>query len=344
MKLFENNESAQVAACRALQDTAHMTTYNFAKLRPQEIQDTIMEEGGDVRAIKAMNMYPDNVEIQKTCMGTLGAIAIWSPKSFLAMGRHGAIETMANALKRFPDNIQMQKMCSTLGAFLDFNGTEARENLDRVEKSGVTGAVLNALDDYSHDGTMVISALSFLSNACLSSKLKTEMIEHGFLPKSVALMQEHANATDGFGNPLRIRGEVIGILSQCFMDTAEARNHLVDAGLVEAIVGTMDDAMRGIYVDVVDNPRMQHNAMYIIRELARHRKAHKEAIVKAGAVNRIMAALNYTLAKPRQGCKTVATLLDRNLPVPCPEILKVTDEYFEQLARQRQNATRKNTT
>mmetsp|Transcript_64457 Transcript_64457/g.181359 ORF Transcript_64457/g.181359 Transcript_64457/m.181359 type:complete len:445 (+) Transcript_64457:84-1418(+) len=328
-ELFGHSASAKVAACKSLFELLHMTHEDFTTMQPLEAQNAILESRADVHAIEAMKLYPNNVQVQLACADTLGSMALWNPAARATMGDHGAVEVIADALKRFPSDVAVQFKCSSLGSFADVDDVVGPANLVRVEETGVIRTVLQAFDDHIHNVTMAMSALSFLSGACLSSKMKQEMVGRGFPTKLVLVMRDYAGT---LAPEEAVRGEALGVLSRCFMD-APMFDRMVHAGLIEAIVGTMVDATNGVFVDVMDNRRAQQNSMFILRKLANHKRSYRDAIVKAGAVNQIQAAINFTLAKPRGGCRTLAALLGPELPENCTRIIQEADAGLAHLYR-----------
>lgn len=329
-ELFGNSASAKVAACKSLFELLHMTHENFTKMQPLEAQNAILESRADVHAIEAMKLYPSNVQVQLACADTLGSMAVWNPAALATMGDHGAVEVIAAALKRFPSDMAMQFKCSSLGSFADADDFVGRANLVRVEETGVIRTVLQAFDDHIHNVTMAMSVLAFLSSACHSSKMKQEMVRHGFPTKLVLVMRDYAGT---LAPTEAVRGEALGILSRCFMDAPQMFDRMVHAGLIEAIVGTMVDATNGVFVDVMDNRRAQRNSMFILRKLATHKRSYRDAIVKAGAVDQIQAAINFTLAKPHGGCRTLEALLGPELPENCTRFIQEADAGLAHLYR-----------
>jgi len=303
MHQSQDDASVQRHGCESVGHFVRLTQEQFEHSEPNNRQTEALALGADVQVIDAMRRFPQDAELQKTCVRTLAQMAQWNRDVSAALGEHGAVEAMTSAIMARPSDPDMLMEAGCLGSLTDWANLDPRihKNLVRVADTGFPQMVLEGIERYSDNGDVVIQGLCFFSNGCLDAGANAQMLKAGYLEDSVRFMRQHRYLPG-------VTGEVIWVNLECFSDSAELRNRQADAGFLGEVVATLRDANRGFRTDVLYNGRMFANAMALLGTYALFNQTHRALITQAGAEGEILAALRSGLVKRPLACSCLAAL------------------------------------
>eukprot|EP00413_Alexandrium_margalefii_P038319 CAMPEP_0204600328 /NCGR_PEP_ID=MMETSP0661-20131031/55375_1 /ASSEMBLY_ACC=CAM_ASM_000606 /TAXON_ID=109239 /ORGANISM="Alexandrium margalefi, Strain AMGDE01CS-322" /LENGTH=399 /DNA_ID=CAMNT_0051611121 /DNA_START=76 /DNA_END=1272 /DNA_ORIENTATION=+ len=305
MQAGAGDAAVQAQGCGALANLVSLTKEQWETMKPSPRASTAIALGLDRAAVKAMADFPSSDGVQLNCTVALGHLAQWNPAAFEVLGKHGAVEAMANVVQADPDNPEKLAIAGFVGAYTDNlpgpGGSYSQTNMEVLDKTGMPMTVLKGMRKYANRGDIVLQGLCFFSNACNPPHLNAEMVSAGYLEDSVAFMR-NLRRTEG------VSGEVLWIADECFSVDAEHRRRQADAGLLEEVVETLRAANAGFKTDPITNNRMFQNALDLFGKYARASDEHRQRIVRAGAKAEIVAGMHSGLVDIASGCRTLREL------------------------------------
>lgn len=151
------------------------------------------------------------------------------------------------------------------------------------------------------------AATGIFLRGCHSADLKSHMLQGGYLQNSVQILRDFKDC----------QTKILDANLQCFMDSPEYRNTMVDAGMIPAVIKVMNDLSE--WSD--EDPQSKHfkrkrrtfiDGIKILQIFAETNMTQHVAVVKAGAIDTIlpmMTSEEWGLAPENVSCPAIRALV-----------------------------------
>lgn len=230
-------------------------------------------------ATKALKDFSNVASLQLACTRLLAAMASWNHDAALAVGTAGALDPVMEAVKKFGGK---HPSLLVMAARIQDNSLENKYKMDAL---GGFQVVRDLANEYTTP-RVEMAAQCFFATACGPHDITADLATSGYIPRAIRVMRE-------FPGEKGIRGEVLTVISKCFIPKPKYHYSLMAEGIVEQTLATMKDEIANIAeLDDADPVHLYTNAMNVLSSLAAENETWHDAIVTAGAIEEIGNALN----------------------------------------------------
>merc|ERR1712151_116133 len=218
-------------------------------------------------------------------MGMLSLAAQWNLRIAITLGQGGAIRTGIAAVRRHPNRPELHGIMANIGSFCDWD----QDNQYLAASLGAIELFQDVAKDNKERITTQLKFQCFCSTLCQRPDLRNRMVQEGYIEHSLVAMtaNPHFNRT---GEEAYHYGEVLFVLGYCFMQRQQDREAMFDGGILEHVIQGMRDE-HSVELDFLGRQRMWGTSIKMLLDLARGNTTYRDAIVRAGAIPEILAAM-----------------------------------------------------